>query len=506
MSQQTKPGRRTPLSLGPPKIDVNDKSNVRTGKATVSLEKLSADILMKQTKNGSSTEEKVDNNKTENGQNNAQNGSVTKKDSGSETSKEPSNENSKAAESPKPANDKVKLSNEKLKDEKIVSAKGCEKPTDKAKQLNEKATSVKDKPKSTNDKEENVSQNVSGKTKIEEQKADPKNNGEKEKEVRESVRQKQLREEKEKEENGKATLSTPEKNSDSAKVKDKRKSELVTPTKILTTAPSDSLLAEKSLKGFNENLEEADSMKMNDSPMPAKDLKVLKLSHGPPVRAIRRSEKLDDASLLVNLSTVSEQSNESTSNNTPVERNYSLRNITGRRSTRPLRETNFDFHMRESYHKIQNDFNDSTASTNVMHDSASPRDNFRSPLYATGRELKRNIDDENDESPKKSRFDFGLFDLVASPVTKLREKFSRANLSTSTPNKLIITEAADKTEDIPSGIDAENFMADEDMPNIDLNPLGEDIGKKSEMENNVGADDEAPIEIREPRNSRCAVM
>lgn len=502
MSQQAKPGRRTPLSLGQPKGDV------RQGKAMVNLEKLPTDLLAKQSKNGSA-DAGTDTNKAENGQNNGtnngtSNGSTTKKEGngvqvGAATTPV---DNAKTAETAKPANDKVKT-NDKAKEDKVASPKVSDKAAEKVKPSNdkaaEKAKPSTDKVTSTNDKQKSSNDSASAVSKVEE-KTDAKNG---EKEVRESVRQKQIREEKEKEESVKAvpsaqpaktTPSTPDKNAEAPKVKDKRKPEAATPTKTPKATPSESLLAEKSLKGFNENLEEAESSKINESPAPTK---ILKLSQGAPTSASRskRSDKLDDASLVVNLSTVSELSNESNGTSTPVERNYSLRQITGRRSTRPLREISFDFRMRESYYKDRNECNDSVANTNSTSITASP--------CITG-QVKRSIDDSEAASPKRSRFDFGLLEFVSSPVKKIGAKFSRSRLSTSTPNKLTVT------EEIPSGIEAEHFAADdEEMASIELNAV-EDVEKDKKMDIDTeippAVEDEGPIEVHEPSKSRCSVM
>lgn len=506
MSQQAKPGRRTPLSLGQPKGEASDKNQMRT-KATVNLEKISTELLAKQAKNGS-TDEKPDNNKAENGQSNAlNNGSTTKKDGngvsatkkdgngvsatkkdGNGVHSDISTDNSKTIDTPKQASDKGKLT-DKVRDDKTASPKVSEKPTEKAKPSVEKAVASNEKQKPSNEAVIVVS-------KVDE-KLDAKNG---EKEVRESSRQKQIREEKEKEDSVKVILnnqptkiapSTPDKSSESSKAKEKRKPETATPTKTPKTVPSDSLLAEKSLKGFNENLEEADSLRINDSPMPAKDGKLLKLAQGPPASASRnkRSDKLDDASLVVNLSTVSELSNESNSNSTPAERSYSLRHITGRKSTRPLREISFDFRMRESYYKSHTEYSDSMSNTNVS-SSESPR---------TGNQSKRSIEDDETASPKRSKFD-GLFDLVSSPVKKLGAKFSRSTLSTSTPNKLTVT------EEIPSGIEAEHFASEDDLVNVELNPVDEVAEKKMDIDVEMPAYEEAPIQVHEPSKSRCVLM
>ncbi|XP_037026579.1 uncharacterized protein LOC119067587 isoform X2 [Bradysia coprophila] len=477
MSQQTaKPGRRTPLSLGQPKGDASDKSQIRTGKATVNLEKLSTDLLTKQAKNGSAE----DNNKAENGQNNATNNGATAKKDGNGVHIEE-------------ANDKGKLT-DKVKDNKTASPKVSEKVVEKAKPSN-------DKVQTTNDKQKPSIDSASGISKIEE-KADAKNG---DKEVRESVRQKHLREEKEKEDSvkvaptsqTKVAPSTPDKNSEAPNAKDKRKPEVATPTKTPKALPSESLLAEKSLKGFNENLEEAESSKITDSPMPAKDSKLLKFSQAPPMSASRnkRSDKLEDASLVVNLSTVSELSNESTNNSTPVERNYSLRHITGRRSTRPLREISFEYRKHESYYNKErnNETADSISNVNVTSSSESPR---------VGGQFKRTVDDDEVISPKRSRFDFGLLEFVSSPVKKLGEKFSRSRLSTSTPNKLTAIEV------IPSGIEAEHFAAEDDdeIAPIELNAVDDVVEKKMAIDTELPAEDEAPIEVHEPSKSRCSVM
>lgn len=510
MSQQTaKPGRRTPLSLGQPKGDASDKSQMRTSKATVNLEKLSTELLAKQSKNGSAD----DTNKAENGQqNNATNNGSTAKKDGNGVHIDEATDKGKLADkvkdnkiappkvsekviAPPKVSEKV-IASPKASEKVIASPKVSEKVVEKAKPANEKV-------QTTNDKQKPSVDTVTAVSKVEE-KIDAKNG---DKEVRESVRQKHLREEKEKEDSvkvtpstqpTKTTPSTPDKNTEPPIIKEKRKPEVATPTKTPKPLPSESLLAEKSLKGFNENLEEAESSKITDSPMPAKDSKVLKFSQAPPLSASRnkRSDKLEDASLVVNLSTVSELSNESTNNSTPVERNYSLRHITGRRSTRPLREMSFEYRKRESYYKDRNESIDSIS--NITSSSESPR---------VGGPYKRiTVDEDVAASPKRSRFDFGLLDFVTSPVKKLGAKFSRSQLSTSTPNKLTAI------EDIPSGIEAENFVAEEEeeddvTPPIELNAVADDaVEKKMEIDTDLPAEDEAPIEVHEPSKSRCSVM
>lgn len=141
----------------------------------------------------------------------------------------------------------------------------------------------------------------------------------------------------------------------------------------------------------------------------------------------RRSDRLQNASTIVNLSTisVSDQSTKIMSDET-LETPTVERRVSGRRSTRPIDDIKFTY-------RTPNPNDSMNATTNATIGSDTNNDS----LFATpGADRKRRqIDEsmENIDSPKRSRLDLsGLFSSFASPVTMLRNKFRRANIA-STP-------------------------------------------------------------------------
>lgn len=191
-------------------------------------------------------------------------------------------------------------------------------------------------------------------------------------------------------------------------------------------------------------------------------------------RRLSTEDNVGAAAAVANLSTVSERSNEyspapaaALAAAVPIVRPaglpQSLRQISGRRSTRPLRELALQHASAtaggsgiETYRRVRTELDDSCSSMNVtvgsMHEPARDEPAAASrkrtgaalggsepDLAAAGRLAA--------ESPKKPRLDLsGFFGMMASPVTLLRNKFSRTSLLCSTPVKLNV-DAAEEEDD-----------------------------------------------------------
>lgn len=239
--------------------------------------------------------------------------------------------------------------------------------------------------------------------------------------------------------------------------KNEEKSEVVekkSDAKPELNASAASLAKEKELKGFKDNGEETVgsivlqpeevSGTLFDSPRPNKTPgKGLKgtTPNRARVSPFRKSERLQNVSTAVNLSTVSEQSGE-VAQSPAVDQSFgSLRHITGRRSmtNRPLREYTFQSIHRESYRKLDDD---SISSVNATVGSEIHCDSFRTPIVASVKGRKRELTPQDsdddilivDKTPaasKRARLDFSaLLGFMASPVTLLRNKFQVSGIFT----------------------------------------------------------------------------
>lgn len=156
-----------------------------------------------------------------------------------------------------------------------------------------------------------------------------------------------------------------------------------------------------------------------------KELKVIKMISDDGSRS-RRSDRLQNASTIVNLSTIStsEQSkmlNDETMDSTSF---VPERRVSGRRSTRPIDDIKFEYRSQNCDDSLNgttdatigSEFNDSLLNT-----------------PAGDRKRALNDSSENIDSPKRSRLDLsGLFSSFSSPVALLRNRFKRANIA-STP-------------------------------------------------------------------------
>uniref|UniRef100_A0A1Q3F5W2 Uncharacterized protein n=1 Tax=Culex tarsalis TaxID=7177 RepID=A0A1Q3F5W2_CULTA len=282
-----------------------------------------------------------------------------------------------------------------------------------------------------------------------------------------------------------------------------------------------SLVAEKTLKGFTAEGDEMESLvvepsEYEDSPMPPRTggkSKLLK-GAGPPTRArispFRVAQEAAvlaaNASTVVNLSTVSEgQHAESNESSPAVDFNRPLRAISGRRSTRPMTEIQF------SYRKPVAELNDSSSSLNVTVGSEIHNDSLRTPAGSSRKRKAMTPESTSDaldvkeaiDSPKRTRLDFsGFLGIVASPVTMLKNRFSRVRLQASTPvakrsftteeedlvGKIVTAEATTTTANISGGGDS-NKMEVETAESADKKP--EDGSTIKEGQTEVPADADA---------------
>lgn len=269
-----------------------------------------------------------------------------------------------------------------------------------------------------------------------------------------------------------------------------------TPKRPSVVDPTNSLLQQSELHGFDD----MESLRMDtdgfeDSPMPKSAKahgKTLKFSQSPALNRARvspfRRSTDTNASTAVNLSTVSELSTEAAnspavvdaSGAIPTEQSYgSYRHISGRKSMRPLRELTLQHTMRESYRRIKTDLDDSISSVNATMGSEINDNSFRTPMIAVkGRKRSAFGGSEPDlttavESPKKARLDFsGFLGIMASPVTLLRNKFSRTSLLCSTPHsKKLLVDAAEVE------LDEQDESADVDVQMVEVDLNGSDVNK-----------------------------
>lgn len=255
-----------------------------------------------------------------------------------------------------------------------------------------------------------------------------------------------------------------------------------------------SLVAEKTLKGFTAEGDEMESLvvepsEYEDSPMPPRTGGKSKLlKGGPPTRArispfrvAQEAAATANASTVVNLSTVSEGQNAESNESSPaVDFNRPLRAISGRRSTRPLTEIQF------SYRKPAADLNDSSSSLNVTVGSEIHNDSLRTPAGPGSSRKRKAMTPESTsdaldvkevvDSPKRTRLDFsGFLGIVASPVTMLKNRFSRVRLHASTPvakrsfdteedlvGKVVTAEATTTTANISGGATDQKMDVDSD--------------------------------------------
>lgn len=155
-----------------------------------------------------------------------------------------------------------------------------------------------------------------------------------------------------------------------------------------------------------------------------RELKVIKMTDDG--SRSRRSDRLQNASTIVNLSTISTSEQSKMLNDETMDSTLSVpeRRVTGRRSTRPIDDIKFEYRSPNGDDSLNgttdatigSEFNDSLLNT-----------------PAGDRKRALNDSSEHIDSPKRSRLDLsGLFGSFSSPVALLRNRFKRANIA-STP-------------------------------------------------------------------------
>lgn len=257
-----------------------------------------------------------------------------------------------------------------------------------------------------------------------------------------------------------------------SKKKRSRKSKDSTESKDSDIARKIEETAAKSAEKVDKNLSQEEA-KIPD----VSEFKILKMTDGLPGASKRRSDRLTNASTIVNLSTMStnDQSTKIMSDET-LETPTVERRVSGRRSTRPIDDIKFSYRTPNT----DESFNGTTNAT-----IGSDVSLLTTP--ATDRK-RRNFTDSNEniDSPKRSRLDLsGLFSSFTSPVTMLRNKFRRTNLA-STP--MVGAEAP--------LVDMDN--SEDQLKEVDLNEKSEEVAPVVE--------DELEVKTTPVKKNLCSIM
>ncbi|CAD7084243.1 unnamed protein product [Hermetia illucens] len=119
----------------------------------------------------------------------------------------------------------------------------------------------------------------------------------------------------------------------------------------------------------------------------------------------------------------------------------SLGHISGRRSFRNLPAMPPRRYNHEVYRPITTELDNSSSSLNVTVGSEVAADNSFSFLgFGRKREYTESVDTQSTQSdnsaktPKRARLDIGLLNIVKTPITMLRSRFSKVAMHCSTPN------------------------------------------------------------------------
>jgi len=213
--------------------------------------------------------------------------------------------------------------------------------------------------------------------------------------------------------------------------------------------------AQKPVQEEVKQVEEQPVVEANPAQSETRELKVVKLTSDNLIGSKRRSDRLQNASTFVNLSTASNTDSTKNIDNETMETSVMERRVSGRRSTRPIDDIKYSY---------RSQINDSmNMSTNATIGSDFNNDSL---LNTPGTDRKRRASGgstENIDTPKRSRLNLsGLFSSFSSPVTILRNRFKRANIA-STPIMIggepLINESIEFLE----------TSASEDFKEVDLN-------------------------------------
>lgn len=207
-------------------------------------------------------------------------------------------------------------------------------------------------------------------------------------------------------------------------------------------------------KVFCDDFTFDDDKSTTSSTSKSKDTKVMKLTSDL-LSMARRSDRLQNASTIVNLSSVA---NMTTIDDTMESNSSDIheRKVSGRRSTRPIDESHFNY-------RNQNDSLNSTMNATVG--SEIHNDSVFTPGMLSSDRKRRPVTEsmENIDSPKRSRLDFsGIFNTITSPVALLRNKFRRTNLGSSTPMRIEM-EPLDVTTEEDAELQEINLNASESV-------------------------------------------
>lgn len=194
----------------------------------------------------------------------------------------------------------------------------------------------------------------------------------------------------------------------------------------------------------------------------------------------RRSDRLVNASTIVNLSTVSDQSERSKTADETSETNYNVSSnkVSGRRSTRPIKDICFTYRSNSPNASLDSSVNATVGSE--IHNSCLATPSLKRQIGST----------ESIDSSKRARLDFsGFFSSLSSPVTLLRNKFRNAQIQSSTPNR------EDEFQEVPLYMSTEP-TEDNILENISA------AGEIKDATVTVEVVQQAP----ENPKSRCAIM
>lgn len=226
--------------------------------------------------------------------------------------------------------------------------------------------------------------------------------------------------------------SSPSKKKRSRKSKDSTESrDSETLKKVEEAAKSQS--PDKAPKSSQKTLQEEPVMQVEEvpeveetsNPSDVKELKIVKLTSEGLTGSKRRSDRLQNASTIVNLSTISSSDSTKTVVDETFETSVTERHlgkISGRRSTRPTSDIIF------AYRSQANDSLNTTTNATIGSDY-----NNESLLGTPDRKRRASQDCENKDSasPKRNRLS-GFFNSFSSPVAILRDRFKGAKIA-STP-------------------------------------------------------------------------
>lgn len=195
----------------------------------------------------------------------------------------------------------------------------------------------------------------------------------------------------------------------------------------------------------------------------------------------RLEKMLQDASTIVNLSTVSQSTTKS--DDVTLETTSQVvtpeRRVSGRRSTRPIDDIKFSYRTPDNLNGSMDD------TTNATIGSELGASMLETPAKRRAADSGM---DEVEDTPKRSRLDISaLFSNLTTPVSLLRNKFMRSNIA-STPKASVEELAASEV----------SLNGSSEMKEIDLN-----VEEAKEVE---GGNDDLKIIIKPLKKSTCSIM